>query len=159
MRWRLYRPKQKAVVFMSNPPKICSPCMALFHTCLTVVHLLLLKSSMVGCVWEVYAFGQNWQIAGTNISISISAILFKLKGPNYRPAGNPEHYSIGGHALSLFALFKKSHRAYAFMLFRDHNDSLLCYSHFRWFLPAHLSLPLLNFTKNILKMSPPPFPL
>ena len=33
-RWRLYRSKLKAVVFMTKPKKLCSKCRALFHTCL-----------------------------------------------------------------------------------------------------------------------------
>ena len=54
-RRRLYWPKQKAVVFMSNPKKLCSTCMALFNSCLTVVpipvvHLILQKSSTSHCI-------------------------------------------------------------------------------------------------------------
>ena len=46
-RWRLVWPKQKAVVFVLNPKKLCNRCMAWFHSCWTdpVAHLLL-KSSM-----------------------------------------------------------------------------------------------------------------
>ena len=35
-RWRLDRPKQKAVVFMLNPTNLCNTCMSSFHRCLTV---------------------------------------------------------------------------------------------------------------------------
>ena len=35
-RSRLYRPKQKVVVFILNPKKLCNTCMAKFHSCLTV---------------------------------------------------------------------------------------------------------------------------
>ena len=46
---------------MTNPQKVCSTCMALFHTCLTVgpiclgVHLLLLKSSMIIKFFQHYS--------------------------------------------------------------------------------------------------------
>ena len=45
-RWRLYRPKQKAVVFMLNLKTFYNKHMALFHRCLTVGSILLVKSSM-----------------------------------------------------------------------------------------------------------------
>ena len=35
-RWRLYRPKWKAVVFMSNHKELCSTSMVSFYTCSTV---------------------------------------------------------------------------------------------------------------------------
>ena len=43
-RWRLERPKQKAVVFMFNSNKLCKTCMAWFHWCLTVGPIQLLVS-------------------------------------------------------------------------------------------------------------------
>ena len=61
-RWRLYRPKQKVVVLMSIPPKLCSTCLELFHACLTVGPIQLfisfykVKNSMfgvIGLVWNV----------------------------------------------------------------------------------------------------------
>ena len=45
-RWRLYRPKQKAVVFMLNLKTFYNKHVALFHRCLTVGSILLVNSSM-----------------------------------------------------------------------------------------------------------------
>ena len=60
-RRRLYRPKQKAVVFMLNHKKLYNSCKAKFHSCDCWadpdVHLILLKSSMQQCdqIWRNFA--------------------------------------------------------------------------------------------------------
>ena len=44
-RWRLHWPKQKAIVYMSNPKQLCSTRMASFHTSLTVGQIHCSSSS------------------------------------------------------------------------------------------------------------------
>ena len=52
MRWRLHRPKQKAVVFMLNPPKIYNTCVEKFHSCWTLGSIQLFISFYKRAPWR-----------------------------------------------------------------------------------------------------------
>ena len=88
-RWSLYRPKGSAVVFMTNPITLCSTCIAVFLSCLSVWTIWFFFKKM-GHPRPLLSFFRSFQ---TNITIFTTIYVKKCpfsiryRDSNPRPLG------------------------------------------------------------------------